>query len=109
MRRLSLSAIAVATIGLVGGAVAFAVIAPQEAPPPAEGATPATLKIPGFDPCGPVVSAGCAAVWINMDFHAQLTHDGSVRYPEDLGLPECPPPVPDPGFAPGQEVPDEAD
>jgi hypothetical protein len=74
--------------------------------PPPEGARPATLTVPGFKSCSPFRSPSCVGVWVNMDFYAQLTHDASVRYPEELGLPECPPPSPDPGFAPGQDVPD---
>jgi hypothetical protein len=108
MRRSRLLAmIGVPVFGLLFGAAALAVVSPGESPPPPEGAQPRTLTVPGFKSCGPVRSPACVGIWVNMDFYAQLTHDASVRYPEDLGLAECPPPSPDPGFAPGQEVPDE--
>ncbi len=108
MRRSRLLAvIGVSVIALLFGAAALAVSSPRDSPPPPEGGRPATLTVPGFKSCGPVRSPSCVSVWVNMDFYAQLTHDASVRYPEELGLPECPPPSPDPGFAPGQDVPDE--
>jgi DNA-binding beta-propeller fold protein YncE len=72
---------------------------------PPEGAIPETLTVPGFESCGPFPSSTCVAVFVNMDFYARLAGDSSVRYPDDLGLPECPPPSPDPGFPPGQEMP----
>lgn len=37
-----------------------------------------------------------------MDLHAIVTGDESVMYPGDYGLPECPEPSHDPGFAPGE-------
>jgi hypothetical protein len=55
----------------------------------------------------PQASKETRSVWVNKDFYAQLTHDASVRYPEKLEVPECPPASPEPGFASGQDVPDE--
>jgi hypothetical protein len=108
MRRSRLLAIiGVPVIALLFGAAALAVSSPGDSPPPAEGGRPTTLTVPGFKSCGPFRSASCVSVLVNMDFYAQLTHDASVRYPEELGVPECPPPSPDPGFAPGEDVPDE--
>ncbi len=105
--RLFAALIGVPMIGLLFGAAALAISWPNESPSPPEDSRPTTLTIHGFKSCGPVRSPSCVGVWVNMDFYAQLTHDASVRYPGDLGLPECPPPLPDPGFAPGQDVPDE--
>ena len=92
---------------IIGISDASEMVALVEGPSPPEGARPKTRTVPGFTSCGPVRSPSCVSVWVNLDFYAQLTHDESVRYPEELGLPECPPPSPDPGFAPGQDVPDE--
>jgi hypothetical protein len=102
-----LAIIGVPVIALLFGAAALAVSSPGDSPPPPEGGRPTTLTVPGFKSCGPFRSASCVSVLVNMDFYAQLTHDASVRYPEELGVPECPPPSPDPGFAPGEDVPDE--
>lgn len=108
MRRSRLLAvIGVSIVALLVGVVALAVSSPGDSPPPPEDARPTTRTVPGFTSCGPVRSPSCVSVWVNLDFYAQLTHDTSVRYPEELGLPECPPPSPDPGFAPGEDVPDE--
>jgi hypothetical protein len=108
MRRSRLLAIiGVPVIALLFGAAALAVSSPGESPPPPEGGRPTTRTVPGFKPCGPFRSPSCVSVWVNLDFYAQLTHDASVRYPEDLGVPECPPASPEPGFAPGEDVPDE--
>ncbi len=68
--------------------------------------------IPGFEPCEPDLSmteldpsmTGCEGIVVNLDFYARVTGDPSVKYPADYGLPECPPPSPDPGFEPGESA-----
>jgi hypothetical protein len=61
------------------------------------------IVLDGYDGCKSEQEP-CEFVWVSMDFYARLSGDRSVKYPQDYGLAECPPPTHDDGLEPDESL-----
>jgi hypothetical protein len=98
-------ALAVAAVAIASSPGRESSIRTVESGPGGEGEVVfSTYVLPGFDPCDPREQKDCSDIVVNEDFLAQLTGDKTIKYPADVGVPECPPPGDYPGLEPDEEI-----